>query len=191
LDFNNPKKSNPMKQIVLLIVLCTNYFGISQDLHVGAKVGLNLSDFTGKNLLAFDQRTALHTGLTVELNFSELFSIQFEGLYTEQGAMLDNVNYPADYIAVPLFVKVYPSNTISIDLGAQFSKLLNDEVEEGETAQSIGIDNTDTALLGGLTYMTKFNLFVQARYLMGVSEIDPTGKWKNQVFQFSIGYNFM
>lgn len=36
-----------------------------------------------------------------------------------------------------------------------------------------------------------FNVFVQARYLMGISEIDQTGKWKNQVFQFSIGYNFM
>lgn len=180
-----------MKKIVLIITLLVWHFSAAQDFYVGAKTGLNLSTFNGENISNFDYRTAWHAGLTAELNFSELFSLQLEALYSTQGATMESNEYPADYLAIPVFVKVYPNHSFSIDLGAQVSMLQNDEIKENGISQSIGLEETDISLLAGITYNTDINLFFQARYVMGVSEIYPIGDWKNQVFQFSVGYNFL
>ncbi len=182
-----------MKRFLLVFAFFIGQIGFAQDFYLGAKTGLNLSSFTGEETDLYKQRVALHAGVTAELSFTDLFSIQTEVLYSNQGIKFENDVYPADYIGVPLLVKIYPSDFLSLDLGGQFSYLINDEYtpESGGDNQSLELSDSDFLFVAGLTYKTRVNLFLQARFLMGISEIHDDPDWKNQVFQFSVGYNFL
>ena len=182
-----------MKKTIFVFFIFLGQFSHAQDLYLGAKTGLNLSSFTGEETEQYDLRTALHAGITAELSFSDLFSLQAEALYSNQGVKHEKIINPADYIVVPLLAKIYPNEFLSLDFGGQFSYLINDEyeLETGGDTQSLELNDTDILFVAGLTYKTNINLFFQARYLIGISEIHDTPDWKNQVFQFSIGYNFL
>ncbi len=182
-----------MKKLILIILLISWQFNYAQDIYIGAKAGLNLSNFIVEETSPFNQRTSWHAGITAELSFSDILSIQAEALYSNQGALKEDVVNPADYISVPIIVKVYPTEFFSFDLGGQFSYLIDDQ---GELTEPLGLKESDIGLVVGLTLKTKVDLYFQARYVMGLVEFETigdleTGDIKNQVFQFSIGYNFL
>jgi len=185
-----------MKKLLIVVAVAT--LGISQQLSaqevkLGTKVGLNISNFSGgdadrNSLIGF------HVGFISEISLSEKFSLQPELLYTQQGSEAqDVVKVKLDYISVPVMAKFYVADNFSIEVGPQASFLVSDKGDYNDS--SIPDEDTDAANFDfganvGLGYKLGSNLFTQVRYNFGITTIAENPDIKNSVFQISLGYIF-
>jgi len=185
-----------MKKFLLAVVLLAGTFAAqAQGLNFGIKAGANFSNFQGD--LDTDGITSFHAGAVLELNIVPTFSVQAEGLFSSQGGKAKYVedgvvgvarDINLDYISIPVLAKFYVlPNTLSITAGPQFSFLVNDADDIFETKKF------DLAASGGLELKIIAGLFAQARYNIGLTNVNDSevrGDVKNGVFQLSVGYFF-
>jgi len=176
------------KAIGLLILVMSISTANAQMLKFGLKAGANFSNLEGENISG-STYTSFHFGAIIELKVLENLSIQPEILYSSQGTKVnsdafDDINY--NYITVPVLAKFYLiSKKLSFEAGPQFSFLVNEDVAnqfEGETF--------DFGVAGGLGLNVTDNIFLQARYIAGLTEASRNADVTNRVIQFSVGYRF-
>ncbi|MUV03214.1 outer membrane beta-barrel protein [Flavobacterium rakeshii] len=180
-----------MKKFLFLIAALAGSFTMNaQGIDLGVKAGANFSNFQGD--INSDGITSFHAGLALELNLVPMFSVQAEGLFSSQGAKYDNAFGAAedinlDYISVPVLAKFYVvPGKLSLMAGPQFSFLVNDAKDAFETK------SFDLAASGGVELKIIMGLFAQARYNIGLNNVNDSGDAdiKNGVFQLSVGYYF-
>ncbi len=183
------------KVLILVVVMVTGFAMQAQGIDFGVKAGANFSNFNGD--LDTDGITSFHAGVVLELNVVPVFSVQAEGLFSSQGATVnDQINvgeafvdasedFNLNYISVPVMAKYYivPSK-LSLMAGPQFSFLV-DEAEEAFDSKSF-----DMAAAGGVELKIVAGLFAQARYTIGLTDVYEDVDSKNAVFQLSVGYFF-
>ena len=170
-----------------MFVLCFNVQ--AQLLQIGLKAGLNYANFSG-TVVQTDAITSYHAGLVAEIKLLDKFAIQPELLYTTQGATYNNVlgdvKNELGYIAIPVLAKIYLSKSFSLELGPQASFLLSEknnfDVEDPNTFEF--------AVDAGLSFKITKNIFVQGRYVLGLTDVSPNADTKNSVLQFSAGLMF-
>ncbi len=163
----------------------------AQNVDIGFKTGLNISNFTGgdadRNSL-FD----FHIGGLAEFKINKKFSLQPELLYTRQGSEVENsVKIKVDYLAIPLMAKYYISEKFSIEAGPQVSFLINDKAEFNDSSiPDVDTDASsfDFGLNIGFAYNINSNLFAQVRYNYSITTVVENPDIKNSVFQISLGY---
>lgn len=204
-----------MKRIFYLTAVIALFCNVAtgQKVKFGIKAGLNISQFTG-DIEKNNFKSGLNAGVVAEVKFNERFSLQPELLYNRMGNKIiidsfvgtdyehreffDNL----DYLSLPVLFKIYVFKGLSIEAGPQISVLTGAKRKvkvEGdggsgsiEYSSHADYKKTDMALVGGLAYDLPFGLFIQARYLGGISNIitytDAT--LKNQTIAFSAGYKF-
>ena len=176
-----------MKKIfILAVVALLSTTAMTAQTTFGAKAGLNFSNLTGDDISDLDGRTSFHLGLIAEIMFSEKFGIQPEVLYSAQGAKEGDETLKLDYINIPVLLKYYVTNGLSIEAGPQVGFNV---VAEAEGADIEDVE-TDIGAGLGLGYTTPQGLFFQARYNFGFSEILQDVDAKNSVMQLSVGYRF-
>ncbi len=158
---------------------------------IGMKGGVNFSTLNGEHYnYEIKGRTSFHFGMVMNFGLSEMFSIQPELLYSEQGFTLEYYNYDGNdnYILMEEVVKL---NYINLPVMASF------EVAEGLTLQTgpqFGFnvedfpEDFDFGIGIGAQYTLPINLFFQARYMIGISDVTYNGK--NRVLSVSMGYLF-
>jgi opacity protein-like surface antigen len=157
----------------------------AQSLKFGAKIGANFSTLDGDGLNG-DNLTSFHVGALAEINILQNFSVQPELLYSSQGTKIDSEDYKLDYVSVPVLAKFYLiSDKLSLEAGPQFSFLINDDVPETFKTKTF-----DFAAAGGLGYNITSFLFVQARYVVGLTDTSKDASITNKVFQLSAGLRF-
>lgn len=161
----------------------------AQLLKIGVKAGLNYANLTGSNIQT-DAITSYHAGLVAEIKLLEKFAIQPELLYTTQGAtyntVLGDFKNELGYIAIPVLAKIYLSKSFSLELGPQASFLLSEK-------NNFDVNNANTfdfAIDAGLGFKITKNIFIQGRYVLGLTEISPNADAKNSVLQLSAGLMF-
>jgi opacity protein-like surface antigen len=185
-----------MKKLFLLSTIAI--FGVlnsinAQNVHFGFKTGLNISNLTGgdvdrNNLFGF------HVGGLAEFEINEKISLQPELLYSTQGSEIGNsVKIKVDYLALPLMVKYYLSEKVSLEAGPQISFLINDKADFNDS--SIPDADTDASIFDfglniGFGYNINTNLFTQVRYNYGITTVVENPDIKNSIFQISLGYKF-
>lgn len=180
-----------MKKAILTIVLMfTATLSVqAQLLQIGVKAGLNYANFTGTEIQT-DAITSYHAGLLAEIKLMDKFAIQPELLYTTQGASYKEADQEfkneLGYIAIPVLAKIYLGESFSVELGPQASFLLSEK-------NDVDFEDSNTfdfGLAGGLSYKITKNIFVQGRYVLGLTEISSNADAKNSVLQFSAGLMF-
>jgi len=184
-----------MKKIIFLFAALAGSFAMqAQGIHFGVKAGANFANFSGD--IDSDGITNFHAGAVLELNVVPTFSVQAEGLFSSQGgkakyddggaiAVAKDINL--DYIAVPVMAKFYIlPDRFSVMAGPQFSFLVSDADDILETKKF------DLAAAGGVELKIIAGLFAQARYTIGLNNVNDNGNIdiKNNVFQLSVGYFF-
>ncbi|TYA73962.1 porin family protein [Seonamhaeicola marinus] len=198
-----------MKKIILILfaVLSINTFA-QKKVSFGLKGGLNIASLTNSNL---DSKLNGYAGVFLNVAFSDLYEMQPEILYSNQGGKLDinndqtvTIEYFSIGVANNFFVnrdgKLYLSIVPSIDLDVDdsFIGIVNDnEWEEGNDATFV-----DLALGIGLGYRVNNNLAIEARYKRGLIDV-YSGSFHdfeveryenetqfNSVFQIGISYRF-
>ena len=180
-----------MKKLILIFAFLV--LGLSQSnaqmLKFGVKAGANFASLEGDGLEGLETYTSFHFGALLELKVFENFSLQPELLYSSQGAKVnseavDDINF--NYVTVPVLAKFYLiSDRLSVEAGPQFSFLMNDNLNDQFESKSF-----DFAAVGGLGFQITDNVFVQGRYVLGLTDTTSDAEIKNRVIQVSVGYRF-
>lgn len=200
-----------MKNHLLIVIISLMSFGGAQAqefFNFGIKGGVNFATLTGDDADELDakMKTGFHLGVLAEIMISDKFGIQPEVLYSTQGAKSDasifeefgdvDVTLKLDYVAVPVMLKYFVSPGFSLEAGPQFSFLSKSEIEAefgGETETEDFKDDTESFDLGaalGVGYGLPQGFLVQARYVMGFSDVYTDSDAKNSVIQLSVGWKF-
>lgn len=187
-----------MKKIILITVI---FLGLSMNLQAqflkfGIKGGVNIANQNGSNIIInstnykTSEITNYHVGLVAEMKLVNSFAIQPELLYTTHGANYKNAvedfENQLGYISIPLMAKIKLNKVISLELGPQASFLLS----EKNNFDSKDTETFDFAANGGLGFSITKNLFVQARYILGLTDVSKDAEVKNSVVQISAGILF-
>lgn len=172
----------------------------------GIKGGVNFANIAGDDFESTDSRTSFHVGALVEFPMADIFSLQVEALYSGQGAEADfrgsdgdKAELQLDYINVPVLAKFYVIPNLAIEVGPQFSFLVNDEFDFNPNSNNGDIDLEGTAFearkfevggAAGLTLQTQSGIFATGRYIYGFKNIYDGVEARNSVFQLGVGYRF-
>ncbi len=192
-----------MKRIIVTscLFLALSLTTQAQIFKLGLKGGINYANQTGTdiNINSTNYKTEAisnyHIGLLAEVKLGKVFSIQPEVLYSTQGAKYDAIDVAKDftndigYLSIPVMVKINFSNTFSLEFGPQASFLLSKK-NEVSTNSIKNQEDVDFGAGGGLSIHITKSLFLQGRYVVGLSEISPDAKVKNSVLQISAGLLF-
>lgn len=201
----------------IALMLLSSIIAQEKKVSFGAKGGLNISNFSGgiTDVLDYDSKFGFHIGGLAEMSLSKKMSIQFELMFSTQGASFSapitdgtgvvfgdivvDINY--DYLNIPVLAKYYVLKGFSIQAGPQIGFLVNakaksdlEEVFGNENLEDVS--KLDLAFSFGLGYQLKSNLLFEARYNIGLSNTDDSElsnsdfAVRNSVLQISVGYMF-
>ena len=195
-----------MKKLLLLVAVVAISFTVNaQETSFGVKAGLNLASLSGDNISDdIEKRTGFHFGLTYEYEFSDVISLQSELMYSTQGAKMKGVDstLELDYLNAPILLKFYVVEGLSLEAGPQLGfNISAQEVTNGESEDVEDLNTFDLGGAFGLGFKFDNGLSIGARYVVGFSniiseedEFNPAGDdenaIKNNVIQFSLGFNF-
>ena len=206
-----------MKKLLITLLAFTSfsYMNAQEDgIRFGAKAGLNIANLTGDGADEVDSKTGFHIGGVVEIPISEAFAIQPELLFSSQGAKSEfsdefrnaESTQTLNYINIPIMAKYYVTKGLSLQAGPQIGILVSSNFEsegsfdngseiesfEIEDDSTDGISTIDFGLNFGAGYQLDAGLFFDARYNLGLSNINDEGdaEIQNGVFQISVGYKF-
>ncbi|MDW5288620.1 porin family protein [Formosa sp. PL04] len=203
---------------VLLFALTSVYAqSDSKAVQLGVKGGVNISKLSGDDFDDVDSRTSFNAGLVAEIPISDRFSFQPEVFYSGQGFDVleidqdnifdtdQNLEYQLDYIQVPLLIKFYLIEGLSVEAGPQFGFKIHEEFDSEPNSDGgdfeINSDDSyvkdfDTSLAFGTSYKFDGGFFLSARYTLGLTNIFEDNTilgnvdGKNDVWQFGLGYMF-
>nr|WP_315167293.1 porin family protein [uncultured Flavobacterium sp.] len=188
-----------MKKVILatILFLAVSINMQAQLVKLGIKGGINYANQSGTDITvnsinynSTDAITSYHIGLVAELKLTDGLAIQPELLYSTQGATYKNAitefKNELGYISIPVLAKISLNKSISLDLGPQASFLLSEKNE-------FDYKNSKTfefAAAGGLTLKITKSLFIQGRYVLGLTEASKDAQIKNSALQVSAGILF-
>ncbi|MCC8088335.1 MAG: PorT family protein [Rikenellaceae bacterium] len=202
-----------MKKLLLLFVFTAivsavsaqDYYArdgrFSKKFRYGVTGGLNVTGVS--HVDDSEAKASIFAGVFAEFKLGRIVGIQPEVIYSRQG-WHSHVNdtktwHRLNYINIPVLVKLYLIDGLSLDLGPQFGILLNAKAKmklpDGDKVKR-DIDHVkggDISFDMGLTYNFRSNVFVNARYNLGLTDNlkhNSGDNFSNRVFQLGIGYAF-
>ena len=186
-----------MKKISLLtIAMMAGFVLFAQKVNFGLKGGLNLATIDNNQNDNVGSRVAYHAGLFANLPVSSQIAIQPEAVYSSQGAKYDfgnqDLNLTLNYVNIPVMVQAMVGKGFYAQAGPQLGILTGvaDKIDDTEIG-SVTTDDfkkTDVALGVGLGYKGLSGFGVDARYNLGLTNINNTGSAniKNNVLQVGL-----
>ena len=188
-----------MKKIavaLMCMIMATGAAMAQKNFTFGPKVGFDLTHFWGKDI-THGVKPSYQAGLFAEFGVTNNFAIAPEVVFASQGGHDDGVTYYTNYVNVPVMMKFYVSPSFSIDLGPQVGFNVYSKVTiEGSGVKVVtdlkeGTKTVDFGVGLGATYNIAQDVFVQARYTMGMTKVFKSGDdIKNGNAQIAIGYRF-
>ena len=179
---------------------------------LGAKLGANYSnvyDSEGQDFVA-DDKLGFVAGGFVTIPLGKLFAIQPEVLYSQKGfkgsgTLLGSpysFTRTTDYLDVPIFVAIRPSEYFSILAGPQFSYLMSKKNEFNGAVNQTQQDNFNNdnirkntlCFIGGVDInLDKLVIGARAGWDLKTNNGDGTSntpRYKNTWYQLTLGYKF-
>lgn len=181
-----------MKQISLIVLAMATAFAVHAQSAVGLKGGLNLSSVTNR-----DMKLGYHVGMLAHLHMGPKWALQPEVVYSNQGAEYELSNardykLNLNYINVPFLFQYMAGNGLRLQTGPQvgFLTSVTDKVEGGQlnAVNKDDFKETDFSWSFGVSYLGRSNVGFDARYNLGLTDINATGpaKIKNNVGQIGV-----
>jgi hypothetical protein len=186
----------------------------SAQVKFGAKVGLDLTNFWGKEC-GHHMVLNYQAGLLMENRFHPHFGISPEVVFAAQGGqekaddgsemggfIRSDKHYHTNYINVPVMLKYYPTQDFSIDFGPQVGFNVYSKYTMGKHEATNYKDKTKAVDFGlglGCTYNLDKNVFIQLRYTLGLTRVfEPIAEYwvriedyrKNSNAQLAFGFRF-
>lgn len=173
------------------------------------KIGLNVATIINEEYIYGLQKTPIYglaAGIEAEYQFVPHFGFSFGAIYSVQGVKaitsISGVSLietdKVDYINIPLIAKIYFAKEFAVNIGIQPAFKINDSY----TFSTIGVNLKGSLSNTGIDMRSFYfsipvgfsieihQVAIDARYLIGISDIDMSSKDKHSVFQFTLGYKF-
>lgn len=188
-------------------------FGAKAGLNLSKVTGENVDSFDSRT--CFHLGVVAEIPLSDKFSFQPelLYSCQGAGYSEEENIIINEPStmlkaaavyegtIKADYLNLPLMAKYYVTEGLSLEVGPQVGYLISAKDkyeypgESGEDDIKEYLKSVDFGANFGLGYKLKNGVNFGARYNLGLSDNndDPDledSKFKNSVFQFSVGYFF-
>jgi hypothetical protein len=203
-----------MKKLTLvLMIAAVMIFAASplfaEGMMFGIKGGLNIANLSGDDVEGTSAKTAMAVGGFMCYNFTEIFAVQPEVLFSMKGAKetddSEDINWKINYIEIPILLKVNLPTEGKIDpslyAGPGFGLLLSSKMSNsGEVDMKDETASMDIGIIAGAAVayqMEKGALSLEARYEVGMTTLakneDDTGSKpdvKNSVISIMVGYAF-
>ena len=213
-----------MKKTLFIAVLFLGMISLkAQEMHFGARGALSItkikfidvdgdSDWEDEYNNHSKGKMNFEIGVFGEYMFNDQFAIAPELNYAGAGDRWEGKNgdgpwtrtYSLTYLQVPVMLKYYINENISINAGPQLSFLMSakEDYEQGDFSRTIDliedkeIKTSDFGLNIGGSYKMESGLFFDIRYYMGLSGLEPDpddAKYhdlKNRGIKFGVGYYF-
>lgn len=184
-----------MKKTIILCAVCL--FSAStvfaQGFGVGIKGGLNFASLDGVSNNS--SRTGIHFGAYAKVMVNDKFGIQGEAFYSVQGSETTvatvKQTIDANYINIPILLRISPVPILNIHAGPQFGLLLNADQGGQDIKDQLKGSDVSAAIGAGLDLPMGLNFTL--RYIKGLSDINDGGgsSVKNNIFQVSVGFDLI
>ncbi|TYB73165.1 porin family protein [Bizionia myxarmorum] len=171
------------KQLLLLAFVIIASVSYAQNAMYGVRAGMNVSNLDFEPDATFDNqhRNGFAIGFFGEYSLSSSISLAPEIQFSAEGAKDRNLR--VDYIQAPILLKFKLGDRMSLGAGP----LIGVKVHEFED----GYGNFGFSGVGAIEFMITDELFIDARYHYGVTNIlddNPAGlEAKNSNIQIGIG----
>ena len=184
------------------------------DVRVGFKGGLNLSNLYVNDVDDENVRVGWHAGFYTQLFQSQVFTIQPEVNFSTKGSGITYVQgltgnrydqrFNLSYIDIPVLAVFKLGRAAEIHLGPYWSYLVHAEIKNNEgdpnnefdTKDRDNFDKWDYGLVGGIGFNLGEGAQLGVRYNYGLNEIARSaamkrvfGNAKNQVAQLYLALN--
>lgn len=166
------------------------------DVHLGLKAGVNIASIHVENGNDWDSRTGFYAGGLAHIHLTKHFAVQPEVMYSGQGGELGSLKTKEGYINVPVLAQYMVNNGFRLQTGPQVGFLVCAKNKSGDVEVNVKdqLNTVDFAWSFGASYISKTGLGVDARYNLGLSNINDDeeidNKAKNRVFQVGVFYQF-
>ncbi len=196
-----------MKKVCYLVfvVFILSAAGVkAQGFHLGAKVGTNLSEISGRSFKD-EFQWGFTAGAYAELNINKKWDIQPELLFNQirtqtssdfytiipNGFNSTDVNL--NYLSIPVLLSFRPIPVLSFQLGPQFDILMS--TSQALTYPSSNVFKTgDFSIVGGAQVNIGF-FKAGARYAAGLSNLNKQASsvdsWKSESIQIYVGFRII
>lgn len=168
-----------------------------QRLELGLKGGVNIAKFIQD--ADNDSRVSFNGGGFAHLHLTKHFAIQPELVYSSQGSKFDLNNIEIEtrlgYFNVPVLLQYMTNNGFRLETGPQVGVLVSAKSQIGDTKTDISdnLKDIDFSWAFGASYLTKSRLGINARYNLGLTDINDVANSpsvKNSVIQVGLFYQF-
>jgi hypothetical protein len=195
---------------------------MESKIRFGLKGGVNLStlhltedDYPSGLAPNTNMKTSGFGGVFVNIPLSTNFRLQPEVMFSSQGSKMkggplvisnqdESYEIDAQYINVPVMFQYQTNGGFFVEAGPQLGILMKGEKDGPDDSGSGDIDikdnmkTTDFSLAGGIGYLSRVGLGINARYIAGLSNVwnaddnnlQFPGKAKNSVVQIGLAYHF-
>jgi len=181
---------------VSMVFLFVYVNATAQTTHVefGLKGGINAASIHNSSGNDFDSRVGFHVGGLAHIHVTTHFAVQPEIVYSLQGGEFGSTHRNLSYINVPVLAQYMTGGGFRLQTGPQVGFLVgaNDETEDVEVKIKDQLNTVDLGWAFGASYLTHSGFGVDARYNLGLSNINESDavKSKNRVFQAGVFYQF-
>ena len=178
-----------------VMILCVNSMTNAQSAHFGLKAGLNVASIKVEDGNDFDSKTGLQIGGLVHVHLTRHFAVQPELMYSMQGGESGNLKRSLNYMNVPVLAQYMFADGFRLQTGPQIGFLTSAKNKTGDVEVKINdqLNTTDFAWTFGGSYVSKSGLGVDARYNLGISNMNESESIpaaRNRVFQVGAFYQF-
>jgi hypothetical protein len=190
-----------MRVRILIFCFALSLPGIAySQLSYGIKGGLNLADVVINNLIDpygesdFKMKAGLLTGVFVELDLENRFTLSSELLYSVKGVKTVDTNIHFHYIALPILAAYKITDAFRLEAGIELGYLISATSRYGNV-NAVWDNKTDLGLDAGLRYHIN-KIVTGVRFNAGVSSVirntnsvnGENIRYQNRVLSFSVGY---
>ncbi|RYY55635.1 MAG: PorT family protein [Chitinophagaceae bacterium] len=185
-----------MKKFSVLVTVLFLTLAASAQFSLGAKAGVNASNFRGSDAEGAKGRLGFYVGATGELTFGGNLAFAPEIVYSFQGVKQTEEDADAklnmSYINIPLLARYKFENGFYVETGLQPGFLMSAKVKIDSESASVkdAFNTVDLSVPFGLGFRGESGFGVNLRYNLGLSKLDKDGDGKvyNGVAQLGITY---
>ena len=191
-----------MKHLMLIaagLMVVTTLAAQRTTTEFGIKGGVNIANLKIDGLGDGDSRTGFHVGGLAHIHVTPKFAVQPEIMFSTQGRRetIAGNKYETNlsYINIPVLAQYMTGSGFRLQTGPQLGILVDAEagLDEGpETDVGDNYKTPDISWVFGVSYLTDSRIGFDARYNLGLSNINDAGTRdiKNRVWQFGVFYQF-
>jgi hypothetical protein len=162
-------------RLVFLLVFLISISITAQDHPIGLKFGGNMSSLSGDGTDDLSAMPNFHAGFFMEIDITKDVKVQPELLFTVYGFKQsegDVSNVRLNYVALPVIIKYFISESFSFDLGPQVGLLVTAKNGTGSLADvKSNFYDRDFGVNLGASLVISEKVSASARYYFGLSDI--------------------